>query len=192
MAAEVIMRDYSLLPVGHQPDFSDVSLVPIDHDPFSGEGLVRQAQALPASSQPESASQPPASRTGQPDADAPADPRTDRNLRSAPGDNYPTADAAAIAALQSVYPTSRRYGLEYVGRIHRTRLGFGDYSYAPPREGEAFRSNPGNSVLVPLFHSLGVNAGTNHTHTRGLDPERDEDYSPRDKDVSDQEENLPI
>ena len=106
---------------------------------------------------------------------------------SASGDSYPTADAAAIAALRNIYPTSQRYGLEYAGRIYRTWLGFGDYSYTPPLEGTAFSSQPGNSVLTPLLHSLGVNAGTYHTHTRGLDPERNESYSPGDKDVSDGE-----
>lgn len=94
---------------------------------------------------------------------------------------------AAIAALQNIYSTSQRYGLEYGGRIYRTWLGLGSYSYAPPNEGTSYSANPGNSVLTPLFHSLGINAGTYHTHTRGLDPVRNERYSPGDTDLSDRE-----
>ena len=41
------MPDYSLVPVDYQPDFGDVSLVPVDHDSFSDDGVTRQA-ATPA------------------------------------------------------------------------------------------------------------------------------------------------
>ena len=54
-------------------------------------------------------------------------------------------------------------------------------------EGTPYSSDPGNSVLTPVLHSLGVNAGTYHTHTLGTDPVLDEDYSPRDTDRSDGE-----
>src|SRR6185437_7534558 len=67
---------------------------------------------------------------------------------------------------------------------------FGDYSYTPPVGGDVYSSNPGNSVLVPLLHSLGVNAGAHHTHTLGLDPTIDENYSPGDKERSDSEREL--
>jgi hypothetical protein len=153
------MRDYSLVPVDYQPNFDDVSLVPVDYDPFSADGAIQQA-----GTQPE----------GQP------------QRLAAAGDSYPTADAAAIAALQDINSTSQRYGQEYAGRVYQKWLGLGDYSYTPPIEGEAFKSDPG-SRLKPLVHSLGVNAGTYHTHTRGLYPERDENYSPGDKDRSDGE-----
>jgi hypothetical protein len=180
------MPDFSLVPVDHQPEFEDVSLVPVDHDPFSADGAIQQAQA-----QPESPRQPLATGTDLPDAGAPADrskvPPADRSSRSTPGNSYPTADAAAIAALQNISPTSQRYGLEYAGRVYHKWFGFGDYSYTPPIEGDAYSSSPGNSVLAPLFHSLGVNAGTYHTHTRGADPTLNENYSPKDKQDSDSE-----
>lgn len=39
------MPDFSLVPVDHQPDFSDVSLFPVDYDPFSADDLVKQARS---------------------------------------------------------------------------------------------------------------------------------------------------
>ena len=182
------MPDFSLVPVDHQPDFSDVSLVPVDHDPFGADGTTQQAQfqlaqtqTQPASAQP----QQPVTGAGQPNVGVA--PPTDRSSHSAPGDSYPSADAAAIAALQDINSTSQLHGLEYAGRVYHKWLGFGDYSYMPPAEGTPFSSSPGNSVLTPLLHSLGVNAGTYHTHTRGIDPTLDENYSPKDKHDSDGE-----
>jgi hypothetical protein len=187
------MADYSLIPVDHQPDFSDASLIPVDHDPFGADGAVQQAQAQPAQTetQPEQTQpQQPPTEVGQPNADA-ADrsnaPPADRSSHAAPGDSYPTADAAAVAALREINPTSQLHGLESAGRIYHKWLGFGDYSYTPPVEGDVYSSDPGNSILIPLLHSLGVNAGAYHTHTRGLDPTLDENYSPKDKLDSDSE-----
>lgn len=42
----------TLVPVDHEPDFGGVSFVPVDHNPFSADGLVQQARAQLAS-QPE-------------------------------------------------------------------------------------------------------------------------------------------
>jgi hypothetical protein len=39
------MADYSLIPVDHQPDFDDVSLVPVEYDPFSADDMVQQARS---------------------------------------------------------------------------------------------------------------------------------------------------
>ena len=61
------MPDYSLLPVDHQPDFDDYSLVLVEYDPFAADGVVQQAQIQLAQAQP----QPPAG-AGQPDAGVPA------------------------------------------------------------------------------------------------------------------------
>ncbi len=36
--------EYSLMPVAHQPDFANASLVPVEHDPFSDPGPTQQAQ----------------------------------------------------------------------------------------------------------------------------------------------------
>jgi hypothetical protein len=46
------MPDFSLVPVDHQPAFSDVSLIPVDHDPFSADGANQQVQAQPGQTQP--------------------------------------------------------------------------------------------------------------------------------------------
>jgi hypothetical protein len=187
-----IMSNYSLVPVDYLPEFEGVSLVPVDYNPFSTDGVTQRAQAQQARTQ-QGEPQQPATGAGQPDVGAPALAVEDAPAGSRPvvlaaaGDNYPTADAAAIAALQEINPTSQRYGQEYAGRVYQKWLGLGDYSYTPPIEGDAFKSDPGNRVLKPLLHSLGVNAGPYHTHTRGLDPERDEDYSPKDKSDSDYE-----
>jgi hypothetical protein len=186
------MPDYSLVPVEYQPEFEGVSLVPVDYNPFSTDGVTQQAQTQQAQTQ-QGQPQQPATGIGQPNVGAPALTIEGATAGSRPvllaaaGDNYPTADAAAIAALQEVNPTSQRYGLEYAGRVYQKWLGLGDYSYTPAIEGESYKSEPGNRVLTPLLHSLGVNAGTYHTHTRGLDPERNEGYSQGDKDVSDGE-----
>jgi Domain of unknown function (DUF4329) len=187
------MPDFSLVPVDHQPDFSDVSLIPVDHDPFGADGAVQQGQAQlaqtqPAQPQPEN---PPPPAASQPNVGGPSDQSkptlADGSSPSTPGDCYPSADAAAVAALQNINPTSQRYGLEYAGRVYHRWLGLGDYSYTPPLEGNAYSSDPGNRVLTPLFHSLGVNAGAYHTHTRGNDPVLNENYSLKDKRDSDDE-----
>ena len=175
------MPNYSLIPVDYQPEFEDYSLVPVDYDPFSADGETQppqiqqaQAQLQPAQPQPQSLQQP-STGVGQPEA------------QSAPGDSFPTADAAAIAALQSVNRTSQLRGDEYAGRIYHKWLGFGDYSFTPPIEGTAISSDPGDSLLTPLLHSLGVNAGTYHTHARGADSVVDEESSPGDTVRSDGE-----
>jgi hypothetical protein len=46
------MDDYSLVPVEHQPDFENVSLVPVPYDPFSDDGVTQQAQNQQAQDQP--------------------------------------------------------------------------------------------------------------------------------------------
>src|SRR5260221_14351997 len=43
------MPDFSLVPVDYQPDFSDVSLLPVANDPFSADEMIRQAQTQLAS-----------------------------------------------------------------------------------------------------------------------------------------------
>lgn len=59
--------------------------------------------------------------------------------------------------------------------------------YAPAREGTPFSVSPGHKVLVPLLHSLGINAGTYHTHTHGMYYPENEKYAPHDKVISDEE-----
>ena len=180
------MPDFSLVQVDHDPDFAGVSLVPVEHDPFNIDGGVGPARTQLAQNQsPQSPATAPAKSAaeGFSGQSTEALPHHD----SAPGDSYPTADAAAIAALQHINPTSQRYGLEYAGRVYHKWFGLGDYSYTPPTEGTAYSSDPGNRVLTPLLHSLGVNAGAYHTHTRGADPTLNENYSQKDKHDSDSE-----
>jgi hypothetical protein len=52
------MPDYSLVPLEYQPDFSDFSLGPVDHDPFApneADGMIHQAN-IPLANQPQRAS----------------------------------------------------------------------------------------------------------------------------------------
>jgi hypothetical protein len=65
------MPDYSLVPVDHQSDFGDVSLVPVDYDPFSADGATQPAQAQPAQNQPARPPQQPATGPDLPDVGAP-------------------------------------------------------------------------------------------------------------------------
>jgi RHS repeat-associated protein len=107
----------------------------------------------------------------------------------APGDPYPSADAAAIAALQEINPTSQRQGIEYAGRIYRSWFGFGSYSYTEPNAGTPMTSRPGG-VLSLLFRWFGTNEGMYHTHPIGPDPQLNalnETFSRPDKIVSDYE-----
>jgi hypothetical protein len=46
------MGDYALVPVEHQPDFENVSLVPVDHDPFTTDGVTQQVLGQKAQTQP--------------------------------------------------------------------------------------------------------------------------------------------
>src|SRR3954463_10420280 len=67
------MPDYSLVPVGHQPDFGDYSLVPVDDDPFAEDGVAQPAQIQLAQAQLQGPpQQQPATGAGQPDGGAPA------------------------------------------------------------------------------------------------------------------------
>lgn len=175
-----IMPDFSLVPVDHQPNFPEFSLVPVDHDPFSIDGTTQQTGAQPLATD----AGPP--NVGVHIGDEGASNRSRPPILAAAGDSYPTADAAAIAALQDTHATSQHRGAEYAGRVYQKWLGLGDYSYTPPIEGGAFSSKPGSRPGL-LLHSLGVNAGTYHTHTPGTDPARDEQYSPGDKQVRDRE-----
>ena len=98
----------------------------------------------------------------------------------APGDSYPTPEAAARNALQNVYPQTIRENLEYAGRVYQKYFGFGPYSYTSPNKGTDTESNPGS---CPIFTA---NRGTYHTHTTG--PQFDsEHFSKQDKDLSDSE-----
>jgi len=54
------MDEYSLVPVEHQPDFENASLVPVDHDPFSADGASQQALGQQAQGEP---AQPPPQQT---------------------------------------------------------------------------------------------------------------------------------
>src|SRR5215475_8881086 len=74
ICSRFIMSDYSLVPVDHQPDFENVSLVTVDHDPFADDGGIRQAQTQTQPMQPEPQGQLQQSATGvsQPNVGGPA------------------------------------------------------------------------------------------------------------------------
>ncbi|HEX5242549.1 MAG TPA: hypothetical protein VFW23_04740 [Tepidisphaeraceae bacterium] len=59
------MDKFLLVPVDYQPDFENVSFVPVDHDPFSADGVTPQA---PTQTQSETAlkSQPSPIQPAQP------------------------------------------------------------------------------------------------------------------------------
>jgi RHS repeat-associated protein len=97
-----------------------------------------------------------------------------------PGDSFPSAEAAAIDALQYVNPRSRCLNREFAGWIYKEWSLFGtSYTYDEPTElGVA----GGNLPSQPWFH--GVYA-VFHTHG-GYDPRYDsENYSDTDKNTSD-------
>ena len=100
-------------------------------------------------------------------------------LGLAPGDNYKTADAAAAAAIRDINPTSIAKNKEYAGWIYKKWLGLGPYSYTAPNEGTSNSSDPGTCSIWDSKE------GTYHTHA-GFDPLYDnENFSDRDKRISD-------
>ena len=98
----------------------------------------------------------------------------------APGDPYPTREAAGTQAVRDINQTSIQEGIEYAGRVYQNYDG--SYSYTAPNPGTEAGSDPG---MVPW----GVmNAGYYHTH--GSDSHGvyfDEIFSDTDKDFADQE-----
>jgi RHS repeat-associated protein len=97
----------------------------------------------------------------------------------APGDDYPSADAAASDAIRDINPTSIEQHLEYAGRVYKKWFGFGAYTYSLPRQGKKASSDPGSCPVT------GSNRGVYHTHG-GNDPGYDnENFSPADKAFSD-------
>lgn len=61
------MSDFSLVPVDHEPDFTDVSFIPVDHDPFAADDVTQQVAV-----KPESQPQPLATGSDLPDVGPPA------------------------------------------------------------------------------------------------------------------------
>ena len=97
----------------------------------------------------------------------------------AAGAPFPTADAAAIAAIQAMNPCSIALGREFFGEIFRVPGGF---DYTPPKMGGRGTSR------VPLFpESSTAWAGDYHTHGSiccvfsPIQSSPYEDFSPRDK-----------
>ena len=72
------MPDYTLVPVDHQPDFDDHSLVSVDYDPFAADGVSQQSQIQYAQAQPQGPlQQQRPTGAGQPDAGVPPATPTD-------------------------------------------------------------------------------------------------------------------
>jgi RHS repeat-associated protein len=96
-----------------------------------------------------------------------------------PGDSYPTADAAAIDAIQDINQTSINEGREHAGRIYGNPDG--TYSYTEPNRGTRDSSYPGNPPDGKR------NEGYYHTHGAN-DPGYDNEvFSPEDKNFSERE-----
>jgi hypothetical protein len=79
-----IMPDYSLVPVAHQPDFSDVSLVPVDYDPFGADGAVQQ---------------PPTQLESQPQRLAASDAPIPRDVNAAMPEAYQNQNLASVSCV---------------------------------------------------------------------------------------------
>jgi len=104
------------------------------------------------------------------------------SLGLAPGDSYPSAADAAIAATNDINHQSITENREYAGRIYKKWWGLGSYSYTEPNAGTVASSNPGTCPIT------GSNEGYYHTHG-GDDPRYDnENFSPADKRISDFEQ----
>jgi hypothetical protein len=91
-------------------------------------------------------------------------------MASKMGAAFPTADAAAIAAIEEINPTSIKNKWEYAGRIY-TRSGHFYFTRA------ATIRNPNFSDAGPR---IPMNVGTYHTHA-GAFASTDEEFSPDDK-----------
>jgi len=96
------MTDYSLVAVDHQPDYSGVSFIPVDHEPFSADGVTQPVQAQPAQSQPaqNQPSRPPQQPATGPDLPDVGAPLTGDGGRFSPG--APWANKAADIASRLV------------------------------------------------------------------------------------------
>lgn len=91
-------------------------------------------------------------------------------MGSRAGSEFATADAAAIAAIEEINPTSIRQKWEYAGRLY-TRAGKFFFVRA-----NTIRS-PNDSDPGPI---IPTNVGTYHTHAGAFAP-TDEQFSPTDK-----------
>ncbi|MES4787429.1 MAG: hypothetical protein C4294_18305, partial [Nitrospiraceae bacterium] len=81
------------------------------------------------------------------------------SLGLAPGDPYRTANQAAVAAINDIFPLTAASGNEWGGRVYR--MPNGKFSYTEPKEG-----NPKNMGEVPtlICPNDGKNEGMYHTH----------------------------
>ena len=86
-------------------------------------------------------------------------------LGLAPGDSYPTLDAAAIQAIRDINETSIALGREYSGMLYRMRDG--SFSYTAPTPGTSDTSPIGRRVPAKTTF-----AGLYHTHGK-YDAEHD-------------------
>jgi len=80
-------------------------------------------------------------------------------LGLAPGDLYPTADKAAVAAIRDIFPRTAASGNEWGGRVYR--LPNGKYSYTERKEGNKKNMGELPSLICP---GGGTNEGMYHTH----------------------------
>jgi hypothetical protein len=95
------MDDFSLVPVDHQPDFSNVSLVPVEGDPFGVGGVNQQTVAQATRTVPAPSLQPPPAST-QPPEPQPRQPVAvaDQPSTSTPG--VPATESARPSSYDSI------------------------------------------------------------------------------------------
>ncbi len=96
-------------------------------------------------------------------------------LGLAPGDPYPSADAAAIQAIKDINPTSIKQNIEYAGKIYKNADG--TYSYTDPLGGDERTSDVGH---CPPGKD---DEGDYHTHANA---KNGEDFSYVDKEGNDE------
>jgi hypothetical protein len=94
-------------------------------------------------------------------------------MQSKAGQPFPTADAAAFAAIQEINPTSITNKWEYAGRIYK-KADEQFYFTKARTEKSGDTSDAGSKVVGAK------NIGTYHTHA-GAFADTDEIFSPRDK-----------
>ncbi len=89
-----------------------------------------------------------------------------------PGDSFPSADAAAIDAIDYINQTSIAEDREYIGWIYK-ELFFNSYSYTEPLPGERTSA----TITERLFGAEAIY----HTHGDDNPDQDDENFSPTDK-----------
>jgi hypothetical protein len=166
------MPDYSLVPVDYQPDFDGYTLVHVDYDPFSADGVAQQWRIQQAQAEPQGPpQQQPATGAGQPDAGAPA---AGGGVGPTGGAPNPTLDqgaakAAPFGGYANPMPTDPRTSNGNLNFLHENGR-FDSYVYeknstgTPPAGPQATTVN--RNIMVTATDNAGpTNFGGVYGHT---------------------------